>query len=84
MDKTIFIIWLCIIALSIYNLVKLHKLNKTLQNDLEELEESADLYNLDYAEFEKITFILIPDEHGTIYDKEGNRFRLERNNEHRK
>ena len=84
MEKTIFILWLVIIILQIYMIYRTLKLKAKLDNDLKELEECEDLFNIEYEDYDKITFNLIPDEKGTIFDKEGNSYRLERNNEHRK
>lgn len=83
MEKIVFILWIVIIILSTYFLIQLLRLNMKLHNDIEELKETEELFNVEYKDFEKITFILAPDEQGTIYDKNGNRYRLERENEHR-
>lgn len=83
MEKIVFILWIVIIILSTYFLIQLLRLNMKLHNDIEELKETEELFNVEYKDFEKITFMLVPDEQGTIYDKNGNRYRLERENEHR-
>ena len=83
-EKIVFILWLCVIVLGVYFLVQLLRLNTMLNKDLNELENAEEMFNLDLQNFEKISFILIADENGTIFDKDGNSYRLERNNEHRK
>lgn len=77
-EKLVLIVWLCVFVIGIYILIRLLRLNARLNIDLEELEKADEMFNLDLENFEKITFILIPDEHGTIYDKDGNKYRLEK------
>lgn len=77
-EKLVLIVWLCVFVMGIYFLVQLLRLNARLNIDLEELEKADEMFNLDLENFEKITFMLVPDEHGTIYDKEGNKYRLEK------
>ena len=77
-EKLVFIIWLCVFVMGVYFLVQLLRLNARLNIDLEELEKEEEMFNLDLENFEKITFMLVPDEQGTIYDKEGNKYRLEK------
>ena len=78
MEKLVLIVWLCVFVMGIYFLVQLLRLNARLNIDLEELEKEEEMFNLDLENFEKITFMLVPDEQGTIYDKEGNKYRLEK------
>lgn len=77
-EKLVLIVWLCVFVMGIYFLVQLLRLNARLNIDLEELEKADEMFNLDLENFEKITFMLVPDENGTIYDKEGNKYRLEK------
>lgn len=77
-EKLVLIVWLCVFVMGIYFLVQLLRLNARLNIDLEELEKEEEMFNLDLENFEKITFMLVPDEQGTIYDKEGNKYRLEK------
>lgn len=78
MEKLVLIVWVCVFVMGIYFLVQLLRLNARLNIDLEELEKEEEMFNLDLENFEKITFMLVPDEQGTIYDKEGNKYRLEK------
>ena len=75
-EKLVLIIWVCVFVMGIYNLVQLLRFNARLNIDLDELEKADEMFNLDLENFEKITFMLVPDEQGTIYDKEGNKYRL--------
>ena len=77
-EKLVLIVWLCVFVMGIYFLVQLLRLNARLNIDLEELEKEEEMFNLDLKNNEKITFMLVPDEQGTIYDKEGNKYRLEK------
>ena len=77
-EKLVLIVWLCVFVMGIYFLVQLLRLNAKLNIDLEELEKEEEMFNLDLENFEKITFMLVPDEQGTIYDKDGNKYRLEK------
>lgn len=77
-EKLVLIVWLCVFVMGIYFLVQLLRLNARLNIDLEELEKEEEMFNLDLENFEKITFMLVPDEQGTIYDKDGNKYRLEK------
>ena len=77
-EKLVFIIWLCVFILGCYFLVQLLRLNTRLNNDLQELEKAEESFNLGLENFEQITFILIPDDKGTIVDQKGKRYRLEK------
>ena len=77
-EKLVFIVWLCVFVLGCYFLIQLLKLNARLNDDLAELEKEEEAFNLTLESFEKITFMLIPDEKGTIIDKKGKRYRLEK------
>lgn len=77
-EKIVFIIWLLVIILGTYFLIQLIRLNAKLNDDLAELEKAEETFNLDLENFEKITFMLIPDENGTIIDSKGKRYRLEK------
>lgn len=77
-EKLVLIVWLCVLVIGVYFLVQLLRLNARLNIDLEELEKADEMFNLDLKNYEKITFMLVPDEQGTIYDKEGNKYRLEK------
>ena len=83
-ETIIFILWIVIFILTSYFLIQLLRLNSRLHSDLKELEETEELFNIEYQDYKNITFELEPDENGTIFDKNGKSYRLERKDEHRK